>query len=89
MRSPEPELIAVEAIGPHSLWLRFADGVEGVVDVGADLWGPVFEPLKDPEFFAQVKLGGDGSPSWPNGADMAPDALYEDITAAVRASGPA
>lgn len=79
MTPPEPDLVFVEAVAPHSLRLRFADGVEGVVDVSADLWGPIFEPLQDPEFFALVHLDEDGAPSWPNGADMAPDALYQNI----------
>ena len=40
--------------------------------------GPVFEPLKDPAYFAQVTVDAElGTVVWPNGADLAPDALYE------------
>ncbi len=68
---------------PATLRLRFADGVEGTVDLTGDLWGEMFEPLQDPAYFAGVRLDEDGAPSWPNGLDLAPDALYEDLTAAV------
>ncbi|MGB6000271.1 MAG: DUF2442 domain-containing protein [Thermoanaerobaculia bacterium] len=38
--------------------------------------GPVFEPLRDPDYFAQVSIDEFGVICWPNGADLAPDALY-------------
>jgi len=39
--------------------------------------GEVFEPLPDPEFFKQVSIDEFGAVCWPNGADLAPDHLYE------------
>ncbi|MFM7192421.1 MAG: DUF2442 domain-containing protein [Microcystaceae cyanobacterium] len=37
----------------------------------------VFEPLKNPEYFAQVKVNPElGTIQWPNGADLDPDVLY-------------
>ncbi len=44
------------------------------------LFGPMFEPLKDPEFFAQVTVDEYGAPTWPNGADLAPDAIYRQLS---------
>lgn len=86
MLAPEPRLEAVEAVAPYGLRLRYADGVEGVVDLadelGSLLTGPLFEPLHDPAYFALVRLDEDGAPSWPNGLDLAPDALYADLKAA-------
>ena len=58
------------------IWLKFADGSEGEVDLANELWGPVFEPLKEPEYFRQFKLEY-GTIEWPNGADFAPEFLYE------------
>jgi hypothetical protein len=83
MDRPYPRLVAVEPMLPTSLRLRFADGVEGIVDLSGDLWGEMFEPLRDPEYFARVRLDEDGAPAWPNGLDVAPDALYEDLIAPV------
>lgn len=37
--------------------------------------------LKEPAFFAQVKIDEYGAPTWPNGADLAPDAIYERLVA--------
>ena len=66
--------------GGHSVWLRFEDGTEGEVDLSSELDGPVFEPLRDPSYFARLRLNGDtGTIEWPNGADFAPEFLYEKV----------
>jgi hypothetical protein len=62
---------------PFVLYVEFDDGVRGEHDMSARLNGPVFAPLRDPEFFAQVRLAEWGAPTWPNGVDIAPDALHE------------
>ena len=41
------------------------------------LFGPVFEPLRDTAIFNRVAVDEFGAITWPNGADLAPDALYE------------
>ncbi len=69
-------------IGGHILWVRFNDGVAGEIDLGADLDGPVFEPLKDPQFFAAFVVDPEvHTVVWPNGADFAPEFLYERVRA--------
>lgn len=84
MDRPYPRLVAVEPMLPASLRVRFTDGVEGIVDLSGDLWGEMVEPLGDPpEYFAQLRLDEDGAPDCPNGLDLAPDALYEDLVAPV------
>ena len=50
-----------------------------VVSVKDRLFGPVFEPLRDPAFFCLVSIDEFGVVCWPNGADLAPDALYKNI----------
>jgi Protein of unknown function (DUF2442). len=40
-----PKLIEAEYRREFCVWLRFADGVEGEVDLEAELWGEIFEPL--------------------------------------------
>lgn len=58
--------------------MRFSDGVEGDVDLKNELYGPVFEPLKDPDLFKQFFVHAEfRTLAWPNGADLAPEFLYE------------
>jgi hypothetical protein len=41
------------------------------------LWGPVFQPLKDPEKFKRFKVSEVfHTICWDNGADLAPEYLY-------------
>ena len=70
-------VVSAEVVGPHSLLVTFNDGVTKQVNLRPLLWGPVFEPLLDPAYFARVKLDPVfGVPTWPNEADLAPEALY-------------
>lgn len=60
--------------------VEFSDGTHGVISMKERLFGPVFEPLKDPDFFARLSIDEFGVICWPNGADIAPDALYEKLS---------
>lgn len=77
-----PELVditAVEVIGSYRLRLTFADGTVGDVDFQTREWRGVFEPLRDPEYFARVAVDSEsGTIGWPDGPDMAPEPLYEE-----------
>ena len=73
-------VVQVEAKPGYVLELEFDDGLKGSVCVKDELYGPMFEPLKDPAFFEQVFVDEFGAVSWPNQADLAPDALYSDIS---------
>lgn len=58
--------------------VRFQDGVEGEVDLQPQLYGEVFEPLKDPDYFRRFRVDSDlHTLVWPNGADFAPEFLYQ------------
>jgi uncharacterized protein DUF2442 len=75
-----PRVTAVEVRPPHGLHLTFDDGATRDVDLADSLWGPVFEPLKDPAFFAQVFVDH-GTVCWPNGVDLDPLVLHGDFEA--------
>ena len=65
----------------YRLRLRFEDGAEGCVDLSGLSFQGVFAPLKDPDFFRQVRVDSDlGTIVWPNGADLDPDVLYAEVT---------
>ncbi len=71
-------VVQAKHLGKHAVWLSFDNGREGTVDLADELWGEVFEPLRDPEFFAQFVVND--TLTWPNGADFAPEFLYERVT---------
>jgi len=71
-----PTVIRAEYRGEYRIHLAFIDGVENTVDFSQWLDGPVFEPLKEPGYFQRFFLEG-GTVTWPNGADVAPETLYE------------
>ncbi len=66
-----------ERQGPFVLRVFFDDGAERTIDFEPVLWGENFEPLRDPGFFAQVRLAPElGTLAWPNGADFDPETLH-------------
>ncbi|MGH2561130.1 MAG: DUF2442 domain-containing protein [Thermomicrobiales bacterium] len=70
-------VVDVKVVKPYVVEVTFDDGVQRHVDLESMLWGKVFEPLRDPEFFAQVRVDPElGTIVWPNGADLAPEILY-------------
>ena len=78
-----PDVIEVRYVHDYTVWLKFADGVQGEVDISRSFKGLVFEPLRDVEFFKQVAINPDlGTIVWPNGADVAPETLYERVQVA-------
>jgi len=73
----------VTALLDSRLRVAFVDGVTGDVDMRSFLRDPridgtVFEPLRDPGVFAQARVVL-GAIQWPNGADLAPDAMYDAV----------
>ena len=70
-------VVSVQVPRPYVLDVTFTDGTRREVDIEAELWGEVFEPLRDPDYFALVAVDPDlGTVVWPNGADLAPEFLY-------------
>ncbi len=70
---------SVKPLAEYRLEVVFADGSKGVISLKDRLFGSVFEPLKDTKLFAQVSVDEFGAICWPNGADLAPDAVYEKL----------
>ncbi|MDD2608896.1 MAG: DUF2442 domain-containing protein [Giesbergeria sp.] len=73
---------AITVLPQCQLAVTFNDGTSGIVDVSALVLGPdagVFQALRDVSFFAQAYLDC-GAVAWPNGADLAPDAMYKAIS---------
>ena len=71
-------ILEAEVCGPHSLRLTFSDGTRKRVNLLPLLDGPIFEPLRNPAYFARVVIDPvAGTIVWPNEADFAPEALYE------------
>ena len=71
-----PMVVRAEHRGGFRIHVVFNDGAEGTVDCETWLDGPVFEPLKNPRYFSRLFVEA-GAVVWPNGADFAPEALYE------------
>jgi hypothetical protein len=75
-----PRLVEARHVRSFIVWVRFSDGSQGEVDFAAELEGPVFAPLRDPAYFRTFVLHPElHTITWPNGADVAPEFLYERI----------
>jgi hypothetical protein len=70
---------SVEALPGFRLAIEFDDSLSGVVDLSGELFGEMFEPLRDEAYFRQVGIDEFGVICWPNGADLAPDALHQEL----------
>jgi len=69
---------SVTYLGKYELRLTFDNGITKDVNLRDELYGEVFEPLKDKDFFRRVKVNTDTNTiEWSNGADFAPEFLYE------------
>jgi hypothetical protein len=82
-------VVAVRALTPYEVWLRFEDRREGVVDLG-DLVarGGVFSSISTPGEFAKVRVDREfGAIEWPGEIDLDPDALYERLERRAKARG--
>jgi hypothetical protein len=73
-----PEVAEARHEHDFTIHLRFSDGTEGEVNLRDELYGEVFEPLRDPDFFQKFSIHPEfHTLCWPNGADFAPEFLYE------------
>ncbi|MGB2824759.1 MAG: DUF2442 domain-containing protein [Phycisphaerae bacterium] len=78
------EVASIEYRHGYVFHVAFDDGLEADVDFSEYIGkGPVFEPLRDLSYFRQASIEG-GTISWPNGADVAPETLYEKVESSNR-----
>ena len=76
------DIIETKYLRDFTVWVKFEDGTEGEIDLSDQLYGPMFEPLREVSYFRQVIVDPDlGTICWPNGADFSPEFLYEQVHA--------
>lgn len=80
-----PKLVEACPLDDYLVHLRFADGLAADIDLSYLVGiGPVFEPLRDRDFFRQMKINETRvTIEWPNEADIAPETLYDHVQRAV------
>ena len=75
-----PRVTDAKYIREYTLYLRFSDGSDGEVDLEHELDGEIFEPLKNITYFKDFSVNQElHTVVWPNGADFAPEFLYEKL----------
>ncbi len=75
-----PRVVSASHVRDFVLRIRFADGTEGEMSFAGELEGEIFEPLRDPAYFRKFRVDPDvHTIVWPNGADFAPEFLYERV----------
>src|SRR2546423_12646919 len=84
-----PEINKAKRVNGFIIAMRFNDGTEKHIDISQWFKGPVFKALKDPKFFAKFFVEG-GTLAWPNGVDIAPEALYQaaDVRTTIKKKAP-
>jgi hypothetical protein len=75
-----PKIKKASYAGNFTIHVVFTDGAEGDVDLKAELYGDIFEELKDQSYFSKVFVHPEfHTLCWPNGTDIAPEFLYDKL----------
>lgn len=73
-------VVEARYVSGYVIWLRFRDGTAGEIDLGPELNGEVFQPLRDLAFFRSFSIHPEFKTLvWPNGADFAPEFLHDSV----------
>jgi hypothetical protein len=73
-------VMSAEYVADYVIRLKFRDGTAGEIDLSAELTGPMLEPLRKTETFRQFRVDPEfHTLIWPNGADLAPEFLYQNV----------
>ena len=73
-------ITSIQPLPGYKLKLRFDDGVEGVVDLSAEVGKGVFAAWNDVAHFNRVRISDFGGPVWDGEIDLCADALYMEVT---------
>jgi hypothetical protein len=75
-----PRILEAQYVSDFIIGLRFDDGREGTIDLRDELWGPIFEPLRDLAYFRRFQVNPElNTIVWENGADFSPEFLYQQV----------
>lgn len=74
------KVVNVQAHDDYSLLLTFNDGITGKVCLKDRLFGVMFEPLNNINYFKKVSVDEFGVVCWPNNADLDSSVLYEKLS---------
>jgi len=88
LRNPylPPDVIDVKVQDGRKVWIEYANGLAGVVDVSPLLAGAIFDRVRnDDDLFREVAIDPMGTICWPDGADIAPERLYEAVVSTATA----
>ena len=76
------KLVSAEYVKDYKILVSFSDGTSGVIDLEGELWGEVFEPLRDISQFRKFRIDPElKTLVWPTGADLAPEFLHKQASA--------
>jgi len=76
----QAKLIQVKPLPGYRLFLRYDDGIEGIIDLSDRVGKGVFARWRDEQYFRKVVIGPNGGVVWGDEIDLCPDALYLKIT---------
>lgn len=75
-------IVEAKPLENYRIWICFADGLEGEIDLSDLIGKGVFAAWSDPAEFNKVYIDPEThTVAWPGGIDLAPDALYQDLVA--------
>jgi Protein of unknown function (DUF2442) len=72
--------VEVKPLSDYRIWIRFADGAAGEVDLSHLAGRGVFAPWKEAGVFQQVHVGAGGEIAWSEEMELCPDSLYLKLT---------
>ena len=69
-------VVSANPLDDYKIYLEFADGAKGIVDLSEYVGKGVFSVWKDYNVFKEVRIGSSGELIWCDVADLCPDVLY-------------